>query len=145
MLECNYHCPHSGEERMLQGTWCTPEIHKAIEKGYRLIQIHEVRDFLQCRKGLFQLYVDTWLKIKQESGGSPNWVRTIMQKEEYICRYEEKEGIWSTLPRSPRTPEEKPRPNSCVTPSGWNLANKTITTPRSAWQPSLHRDRHMYS
>ena len=53
MLECNYHCPHSDEERMLQGTWCTPEIHKAIEKGYRLIQIHEVRDFLQCRKGLF--------------------------------------------------------------------------------------------
>ena len=107
MLECNYQCPHSDEERMLQGTWCTPEIHKAIEKGYRLIQIHEVRDFLQCRKGLFQLYVDTWLKIKQESGGYPNWVRTIMQKEEYICRYEEKEGIWLHPTKIAENPRRK--------------------------------------
>ena len=34
MPERDYHCPHSDEERMLRGTWCTPEIHKAIEKGY---------------------------------------------------------------------------------------------------------------
>ena len=93
MLERDYHCPHSDEERMLRGTWCTPEIHKAIEKGYRLVRIHEVWDFPQRRKGLFQPYVDTWLKIKQESGGYPNWVRTDTQKEKYIHCYEEKEGI----------------------------------------------------
>ena len=93
MLECHYHCPQSDEERMLQGTWCTPEIHKAIEKGYRLVRIHEVWDFPQRRKGLFQPYVDTWWKVKQESGGYPNWLRTDTQKEEYIHRYEEKEGI----------------------------------------------------
>ncbi|PFX13546.1 Proton myo-inositol cotransporter, partial [Stylophora pistillata] len=37
----NYICIHSDEERMLRGTWCTPEMHKAIAMGYRLIKIHE--------------------------------------------------------------------------------------------------------
>ena len=73
-----------------------PQRYKAIEKGYRLIQIHEVRDFLQCRKGLFQLYVDTWLKIKQESGGYPNWVRTNMQK-----------GIWLDPTKIAENPRRK--------------------------------------
>ena len=35
-------CPHSDEERMIRGTWCTPEIVKAVEMGYTLVRIHEV-------------------------------------------------------------------------------------------------------
>ena len=38
-------CCHTPEERMLRGTWCTPEIEKAVEKGYRVVQIHEVWHF----------------------------------------------------------------------------------------------------
>ena len=41
----NYISTHSDEERMLRGTWCTPEIHKAIAMGYRLIKMHEVWHF----------------------------------------------------------------------------------------------------
>lgn len=27
-------CPHSDEQRTMTGTWCTPELQKAVEKGY---------------------------------------------------------------------------------------------------------------
>ena len=38
-------CPHSDEERMMTGTWCTPELQKAVEKGYQITKIHEVWHF----------------------------------------------------------------------------------------------------
>lgn len=34
LLEQSNMCGHTTEERMLKGTWCTPEFQKAIEKGY---------------------------------------------------------------------------------------------------------------
>ena len=51
--ERNYICSHTDEERMLRGTWCTPEIHKAIAMVYRLLKIHEVWHFENRRRGLF--------------------------------------------------------------------------------------------
>lgn len=33
------HCSCSNEERAIIGTWCTPELSKAIEKGYRILTI----------------------------------------------------------------------------------------------------------
>jgi len=33
MLERTHDCPHSDADRMLRGTWCTPELVKAVEKG----------------------------------------------------------------------------------------------------------------
>ena len=75
LLEKSHHCPHTTEQRTLRGTWCTPEIQKAVAMGYTLNKIHEVHHFPpeQRRKGLFADYVNTWLKIKQESTGYPNW------------------------------------------------------------------------
>ncbi|PFX13997.1 hypothetical protein AWC38_SpisGene21885 [Stylophora pistillata] len=91
--ERNYICPHTDEERMLTGTWCTPEIHKAIQMGYKLIRIHEVWHFEKRQRGLFAPYVDTWLKIKQESSGYPAWCQTEEQKAHYVSQYQDKEGI----------------------------------------------------
>ena len=95
MLQRVHYCTHTDEERMLRGTWCTPELIKAMEKGYRLIKIHEVWHFPpnQRRTGLFKNYVETWLKVKQESSGWPSWCQTHEQKREYILRYQEREGI----------------------------------------------------
>jgi len=45
MLERTCICPHTDEQRTLRGTWCTPELQKAIEVGYRLVRIHEVWHF----------------------------------------------------------------------------------------------------
>ena len=88
-------CAHTDAERSLRGTWCTPEILKALDKGYRLLQIHEVWHFpaSQQRTGLFADYVNTWLKIKQESAGWPGWCRTQEDKDSYLRQYKEREGI----------------------------------------------------
>ena len=75
MLTRTRYCPHSDADRTLRGTWCTPELVKAVEKGYTLIKIHEVWHFPpeQRQTGLFADYVNTWLKLKQESAGWPSW------------------------------------------------------------------------
>lgn len=92
LLERRSICSHSDEERTLRGTWCTPEIQQALSKGYTLVKIHEVWHFppTQQKRGLFANYVNTWLKLKQESGGWPGWCNTDQQKEEYLRRYREK-------------------------------------------------------
>jgi hypothetical protein len=35
-------CTHSDKERAIQGTWFSVELEKALEKGYRILQMHEV-------------------------------------------------------------------------------------------------------
>ena len=91
MLERSDVCNHTPEERTLQGTWCTPEIEKAVEKGYRVIKIHEVWHFSQQRDGLFRDYVNTWLKLKQEAAGWPRWCDTEKKKSSNTWRSTEKE------------------------------------------------------
>ena len=95
LLEKSYHCQHTPEQRTLRGTWCTPEIQKAVELGYTLIKIHEVQHFPpnQRQVGLFAEYVNTWLKIKQESAGYPAWCNTLADKSRYVNQYHQKEGI----------------------------------------------------
>ena len=93
MLERTDVCDHTPEERMLRGTWCTPEIKKAVEKGYSVVRIHEVWHFPQQQEGLFREYVDTWLKLKQEAAGWPHWCDTEAKKQQYLTQYKEREGI----------------------------------------------------
>ena len=92
-LERRSSCAHSNEARTLRGTWCTPEIERAISKGYTLLKIHEVWHFPASREGLFAGYVNTWLKLKQESAGWPGWCTDDAQKQEYLRQYKEREGI----------------------------------------------------
>ena len=95
LLERSNMCGHTREQRMLHGTWCTPELQKAVEKGYVIEKIHEVWHFPENhrKEGLFAGYVNTWLKLKQESAGWPAGVETPEQKAEYVRRYEQHEGI----------------------------------------------------
>ncbi|CAH3184361.1 unnamed protein product [Porites lobata] len=94
-LERTNICPHTDAERMLRGTWATIELQKAVEKGYKILKIHEVWHFQEedRRVGLFADYVNTWLKIKQESAGWPEECRSREEKQAYIRDYYEKEGI----------------------------------------------------
>lgn len=48
-------CGHTREQRMLRVTWCTPELQKAVEKGYQIEKIHEVWHFKEENRctGLF--------------------------------------------------------------------------------------------
>ena len=43
--------------------------------------------------GLFADYVNTWLKIKQESAGWPDECTTREEEDAYIDAYKDKEGI----------------------------------------------------
>ena len=88
-------CCHTREQRMLKGTWCTPELQKAVEKGYQIVKIHEVWHFPEenRREGLFAGYVNTWLKLKQESAGWLAGIETEEQKADYVHDYKEHEGI----------------------------------------------------
>ena len=93
LLRKRTHCPHSDSQRALTGTWCTPEVQKAIEKGYRLVRVHEVWHFPQSTTVLFKDYVDTWLKLKQESSGWPKGCDSPEERAQHVHHYAEHEGI----------------------------------------------------
>ena len=40
-------CTHSDAERAIQGTWSSVEVMNALEKGYRIVQLHKVWRFPQ--------------------------------------------------------------------------------------------------
>ena len=91
LLECSNMCGHTPDQRILHGSWCTPELQKAVEKGYKIEKIHEVWHFTPENRctALFAKYVNTWLKLKQETAGWPKEFVTDEQKAEYVRDYEE--------------------------------------------------------
>lgn len=88
-------CAHTDKERTMKGTWCTPELQKAVEKGYRILKIHEVWHFPedQQKEGLFTPYVNAWLKYKTEASGWPSHCDTEQEKYEYASDFRVREGI----------------------------------------------------
>jgi hypothetical protein len=94
-------CQHDVEERCLEGVYTTPELHKALEMGYEVVEVYEAWHWEEKTKyekgkrftGLFAEYVNLFLKVKAESSGWPDGVETAEQKERYIREYYEREGI----------------------------------------------------
>ena len=109
LLQRTHYCQHTDAERTIRGTWCTPEINKALEKGYTLIKIHEVWNFAQQQRqtGLFADYVNKWLKIKQEASGWPTRCETLEDKRNFIINYQQKEGIRLDISRIEKNPGRK--------------------------------------
>ena len=94
LLERASQCNHTDDQRILTGTWCSPELQKAVALGYEIQYIYEVRHFDETCEGLFRDYVNTWLKIKQEASGWPSWVGDDETKrQQYLREYDEHEGI----------------------------------------------------
>lgn len=52
---------------MFTGTWTTLEINKALEKGYKIIEIYEVSHFKEKSTNLFKDYIKNFMKIKLET------------------------------------------------------------------------------
>lgn len=86
-------CHHSTEERALIGTWTTKELEQAINKGYIITYIYEVWHFKEQTNQLFQPYIKTFMKIKQEASGWPVGCDTEEKKWDYLQDYEQHEGI----------------------------------------------------
>ncbi|XP_065222349.1 uncharacterized protein LOC135846916 [Planococcus citri] len=59
-------CTHSDSERAFVGTWCTPEVNKAIEVGYKVLEVYEVWNF-EKDNCLWKGYIKDFLKMKLES------------------------------------------------------------------------------
>ena len=80
-------CNHTDQQRQMTGTWCTEELKVAVEKGYRIIHIHEVWHWPedQRKTGLFRPYVNKFLKAKQESSGYPSDVVILSWGFESPC------------------------------------------------------------
>lgn len=86
-------CQHNNKERCFTGTWCIAEVKLAIEKGYQIDYIYQIYHFEQVSNGLFKEFIDTFLKIKQQASGYPNWVKTEEDKDKYVNNYYIHEGI----------------------------------------------------
>lgn len=86
-------CRHNDDERSLIGTWVSIELMKAVEKGYKVVELHEVWHFQRTKVGMFREYVDTFLKLKVENSGLPEWVKDERDEAKYRDLYKEHEGI----------------------------------------------------
>ncbi|XP_055356751.1 uncharacterized protein LOC129601866 isoform X2 [Paramacrobiotus metropolitanus] len=89
----NTPCCHEDDDRALEGTWCTPEIHRAIEAGYRIEKIYSVWHYPEQMQYLFREYIDLFLKLKTEASGYPPNCRTEEDKDRYIEEFLIKENI----------------------------------------------------
>jgi hypothetical protein len=97
-------CHCTEKDRCLVGCWCTPEIQKALQKGYKLRKIYEVYhwdletqttiyDPQTGQGGLFAPYVNMFLAIKQAASGWPADVQTAEARTQYLQDYLTHEGI----------------------------------------------------
>ena len=92
---------HTNQERIIEGTWVSLEINTAIEKGYELTDILEVwhwKETAQYDKqtktgGLFTEYINNALILKLQASGYPPGAETEQDRENYIRRVFDHEGI----------------------------------------------------
>ena len=71
-------CTHNTEDRALIGAWTTPELREAVNQGYRITSIHEVRYWEETTNALFKEYVSFFMKLKQENSSLAKWVKKRM-------------------------------------------------------------------
>ena len=92
--ERTHYCSHEDHERTLTGTWCTPELMEAKDKGYTILKLYEVWHFPKSSTQLFRTYVDTFLKLKQEASGWPTGMEDDPTKQQqYVADYLRHEGV----------------------------------------------------
>jgi hypothetical protein len=94
-------CAHESlEERAFPGTWVVDEKRLAVQKGYQVLEVQEMYEYQvtqyekQTGQGaLFVQYINTFLKMKREASGYPNWVRSPEDEDRYIRSFYESDGI----------------------------------------------------
>ena len=88
-------CTHTEDQCCITGGWCTPELQKAVDLGYKILKFHEVWHFPeeQRKEGFFADYVNKWLKNKTEASGWSKNCTTESAKSEYINAYYDRERV----------------------------------------------------
>jgi hypothetical protein len=71
-----------------------------VQHGYKLVEVHEVYEYQVTKYdpkrgdgGLFVEYINTFLKLKAEVSGYPNWVQCPKDEDQYISEFHRSEGI----------------------------------------------------
>jgi hypothetical protein len=66
----------------LTGTLVLDEIRLAVQKGYKLVEVRLLYEYQMTKYnpqtgdgGIFDEYINTFLKLKAEASGYPNWVK----------------------------------------------------------------------
>lgn len=85
-------CSCTDEQSVLDGTWCLNEVSKAISLGYKIIEVYQLLKY-EADSLMFSKYIDMWYKIKSESSGFPEYVKTDADQQKYIDEFFEREGI----------------------------------------------------
>ncbi|XP_055345065.1 uncharacterized protein LOC129592933 [Paramacrobiotus metropolitanus] len=148
----NAPCTHTNDERVLVGTWCSPELHAAIDRGYVVKKIFEVWHFEQSEERLFADYIDRFLKIKTEASGWPADVATDLEKEQYLRDFHEHEGIELGRDKIESNPGIRALAKLCLN-SFWgrlgmqdNKPNtKYISSPEEFYRMLLSGEYHIHS
>lgn len=93
-------CDHDKKDREFSGTWVVDELRKAIQLGYKITEIFIIWQYKTTqydRKtntgGLFAEYINTFLKLKQQASGWPEWCIDDESKNKYLRVYEKGEGV----------------------------------------------------
>lgn len=93
-------CNHSERERSIIGTWVISEVHLAVSKGYRIIELIEIWEYdsevidpVTFEGGVFTEYVNLFLKVKEHSSDWPRQNMTFEEKNEYVENFLTNEGI----------------------------------------------------
>jgi len=76
------------------------EVRLAVQNGYEVTKMIEVYEYDVTQYdpqtghgGLFAKYIDTFLKLKTEASGYPDWVQTPEYDDRYIANFYASEGI----------------------------------------------------
>jgi len=76
------------------------EVKLAVQKGYRILEIHEVYEYQLTQYNpktgegrLFVNYINTFLKLKSETSGYPGWVQSPEEEDRYVESFWQSEGI----------------------------------------------------
>jgi len=82
------------------GTWVVDEVRKAVDMGYGVMDVFAFCEFEVTffdkgtnTGGMFEEYVNMFLKLKQESSGYPSWIQSEEDKDRCIEDYRRAEGI----------------------------------------------------
>ena len=80
------------------GTWTSIEIQTAIKQGYVIKEVYEIYNYTH-REKIFDKYVNTFMKLKQESSGIPKNCYDAEgnvnneKLKEYTAEYLKHEGV----------------------------------------------------
>src|SRR5271170_7216804 len=139
-------CTHSDKEWSFDGTWVSEELKKAVSMGYKVLQVYEVWQFHAVLQyfngskddGLFNAYIDHFLKMKLEASGFPRGTKTEGQKDAYIIKMLNREGICLDKENIKKNPGRRQQAKLCLN-SFWGKFGQRDNLAQLEYVTSAHQ------